>query len=119
MKCNADNADNADVSFFEWASSSDNQIRYIKISVEEYTDSVESVEKVHVKPIKDTMKIRSVVADSSGCLRTRETTCICTDCFNETGFSDGSLCLWMKQKLTIIKPKTGDTEKNILFEKSM
>lgn len=62
------------------------------------------------------MKIHSIVADSPGCLRTRETTCACNDCFNENGFLDGSVCLQMKQKLIVTKPKTTCADKEIATE---
>ena len=122
-KRNADNAikqgkviiQDAD-DFFKWASGSDSQIKYLKINEEEYTESVQRVERESVKPIKGTMKIHSVVVDAPGCLRTRETTCACSDCFGDNGFSDSTLCLWTKQNLTLIKPKSKREDKDIANE---
>ncbi|WAR14247.1 hypothetical protein MAR_004352 [Mya arenaria] len=94
--------------FFKWASQTDSQIEYDKIEQTEFEQSQERVEKENkcIKPIKGTMKIHSVVSIVPGIVRTRETTCVCENCFNENGFVENDKCLWITQNL--IKPTPED-----------
>ncbi len=124
-KRNADNAikqgkfiiQDAD-DFFKWASETDSQIEYEKIEQTEFIQSQEKVEKenMNIKPIKGTMKIHSVVAASPGIVRTRETTCVCDNCFKENGFVENSQCLWLEQNLSKPIREIQNSERQVNIE---
>lgn len=50
------------------------------------------------------MKVHSVVGISDQHIMTRETTCVCHDCYTENGFNENTNCQWEKHSLT--KPPT-------------
>lgn len=110
-KRNADNAvkqgktiiQDAD-DFFKWARDTESQIEYVQIKEDEFNLSQEKVDKnnANIKPIKGTMKIHSVIGQSEGHVRTRVTTCVCDDCFGESGFKENSQCVWTSQSM--VKP---------------
>jgi enoyl reductase-like protein len=71
---------------------------------------------MNIKPIKGTMKIHSVVAASPGIVRTRETTCVCDNCFKENGFVENSQCLWLEQNLTKPIREIQNSERQVNIE---
>lgn len=111
-KRNADNAikqgktiiQDAD-DFFRWAKETNSQIEYQQISQEEFNQCKEIVDKrnLDLKAIKGTMKIHSVIGISAESILTRETICVCDDCFKSDGFNESTKCQW--EKHCLFKPK--------------
>ena len=93
--------------FYKWASSTDSQIIFSKITAAEYECSKEKVEirNTQILPVKGTMKVHSVIALSSENIKTRETTCVCQDCFQQNGINEDTRCSWIKHCLTKKKQK--------------
>ena len=94
--------------FYAWAcSETSSQIIYTYITNEEYTERKTYVDERNkqVKQIKGTMKLHAVASSE---LRrqiiTRTTTCVCPQCFDETGFKSDSSCSWQKQNLLLGDP---------------
>ena len=108
-KRNADNAikqqkatiQDAD-DFFRWASASASQIKFQMITQEEFNTSKEVVEKrnQNIIPVKGTMKVHSVIAVTDETIKTRETVCVCAECFGENGFNLSTSCKWDDQNMT-------------------
>ncbi|KAK3089949.1 hypothetical protein FSP39_007894 [Pinctada imbricata] len=83
--------------FFAWAcSETSSNIKYKFIQTEDFEvtkGEVEQRTKVIV-PVKGTMKIHAVVGVADGTVRTRDVSCVCPECFGETGFKDTTSCHW-------------------------
>ncbi|WAR12325.1 hypothetical protein MAR_026505 [Mya arenaria] len=104
--------------FYKWAIQTEGQIKYKKILPEEFDQSKEAVDtrNIELKPVKGTMKLHSVIGVSPMHILSRETVCVCDECFQEGGFSENSPCEWERHSL--LKPKKnanandGESQKN-------
>ncbi|CAC5388320.1 unnamed protein product [Mytilus coruscus] len=88
--------------FMAWAlSESTSQISYRYISTEEFENSRKEIENrlKEIKPVKGTMKLHAVAAIADGRILTKETTCVCQQCFGDDGFKETTQCNWTVQSV--------------------
>ncbi|VDI60353.1 Hypothetical predicted protein [Mytilus galloprovincialis] len=88
--------------FMAWAlSESASQISYRYISTEEFENSRTEIENrlKEIKPVKGTMKLHAVAAIADGRILTKETTCVCQECFGDDGFKETTNCNWTVQSV--------------------
>ncbi|CAC5402742.1 unnamed protein product [Mytilus coruscus] len=88
--------------FMAWAlSESASQISYRYISTEEFENSRKEIENrlKEIKPVKGTMKLHAVAAIADGRILTKETTCVCQQCFGDDGFKETTQCNWTVQSV--------------------
>ncbi|CAC5395762.1 unnamed protein product [Mytilus coruscus] len=88
--------------FMAWAlSESASQISYRYISTEEFENSRKEIENrlKEIKPVKGTMKLHAVAAIADGRILTKETTCVCQQCFGDDGFKETTHCNWTVQSV--------------------
>jgi hypothetical protein len=81
--------------FMAWVSSeSASQIKYRYISSEDYENNRKYVENrlKEIKTVKGTMKLHAIAAMANGRILTKETPCVCPECFGEDGFKETTNC---------------------------
>ncbi|MEW8542103.1 MAG: hypothetical protein AB2693_01095 [Candidatus Thiodiazotropha sp.] len=94
--------------FFAWAKSTDTQIEYYFITPEAFESCKTEVESRNkkLKPVKGTLQLHAVVGLSDGQVMVRKTTCICSKCFSENGFSLNTTCVWEKHRMAVGERET-------------
>jgi hypothetical protein len=61
---------------------------------EDYENNRKDVENrlKEIKPVKGTMKLHAIAAMANGRILTKETPCVCPECFGEDGFKETTNC---------------------------
>jgi len=101
--------------FFAWACSSQSEIEYQFVTQDEYERHNQQIElrKNEIRPVKGTMVLHAVATYTDGSERnllTRETTCVCDNCFGEEGFKRGSDCIWETASLKNVTARSKEPE---------